>query len=375
MNAKHIITMSVALACLLASGESLSGVVAQARVPNTSGGATISCRNPVQTLGIVRTKDSTRIFQARPDGIHWQIDLPPMIAEHDQYWMAPDGAAAVVAISTHADTAEAFLVTGHHKAIEIDGVVLSVDFQGDLALVATVDHRAAGALAANEDPETNAGTRIRVYSLSSGKLVGDTWFADAVPLIMKEFYVRLSGDGRHYYYVANISGREMAVVRDVVSGQKHEWGYSIAGSINDMLMYSQSRGHVVRGGKVYRLGGRELIPVQPNDDVGAVDRLVESVDRSIQAVTGNGWGVFDTSTGSWIATGKGSSLHSSKWGLTVVDMSIDSKSVRTYDFPGMEPRLVRSSSGETLDARTLVCANAFGFMKYRSGAFIWHKSN
>lgn len=372
MNVKFRTGVWLVAGCLLMPGPAFSGVVAQAGVPNLFDGKTISCRNPSKVLGIVRNEGSTVVFQARPTGIHWKFELPAMVYDYDQYFMAPDGSAAVVAISPEL----AYLVSGNRAPKKITGAILAVDFQRDSVLVATADDK-NGAVA-NTDPEAVSGTRVRVFETDTGKLRGDTWFSDTVPAIMKQFYVRLSGDGQSYYYIHRTgSGGEVPVSRDVASGEKQTVSSrtKVPGSIDDMMLYSSSRGYLLISGKIYATAQAGLVPVYHNDEVGAVHQLVESADSSMQPVVGDGgWGAFDTATGAWIIAGEGSSLHSTDAGLTVEDISVDSRSVKTYDFSGAQPRLIRAiTPGGALDGKTLACANAFGFMEYKNGEFKWHR--
>lgn len=362
MNAKSLNKIAVMMSCLLAFGSAEAEVIGHALIPNTSDGKFISCRNPFQALGIVRAEDATVVYQARPNGVQWEFRLPPMISEYDQYYVAPDGSAAVIALSPQ--VGRVFLVSGNHKPITIHGAVTAVDFQKSRVLIATVDRE-------------NAPYRVRVYQRDSGALVGDTSFEAEFGDDFRRFLIRLAGDGQSYYYVAQTpAGGIMPVTRDVVTGQERVFDYEINGWIEDMLLYSDDRGYMVIDGRVFALGDRGLIPIPENDVVEPAYYLVESDDNSIQAVRGaSGWGVFNTKSGNWVMAERqlASSLHSSGSILTVTSIHSNSGDVRTYDFSGLKPKLVRSISGSIVD-KSLTCANAYGFMNYKDGHFVWYRS-
>lgn len=114
---KNLMAAVLAAVCLAVVGVASAGVFGHAFVPNTTGGVQISCANPHSILGAVRTDEATTVFQARPDGVHWQVVLPPMVNDFDhvrqqirrvallqrQVHLAPNGEPAIDAVGCGRD--------------------------------------------------------------------------------------------------------------------------------------------------------------------------------------------------------------------------------------------------------------------------------
>ena len=197
---------------LLAFGPVHAETIYQALAPSTTGNAFISCRDPFHTIGIVREKRATIVYQTSPAGMEWQYRLPPMISEYPQWYVDPNGSAAVIALSPQ--VGRVFLVTGHREPIVINGGVGAVDFQGNRVLIETASGE-------------NAPSRIRVYDIDSGKMVGDTSFRVDYGDDFRRFSVRLSRDGQFYYYLDSMM---RPTVRDVVSGKETCIRCSVSGA-------------------------------------------------------------------------------------------------------------------------------------------------
>lgn len=363
----------LALSSLFITSTANSGVVGRFNLPNTTGDVSFNCNNPHRVLAVVRGSNSTEIIQAGPHGTVWQVSLPPMPVKYDSYWMAPEGDSAVVALVTGID-GTAYLVSGQHEPVEIRGAIAAVDFQGKRVLVATVD---------------TVGVRVRVYNTDSGKLVGDTSFTDVVAVeVDKPFYIRLAGNGKFYYYVRETKrSGQLPVARDVKTGEEKLLPYEAVagrlpnGIINDMMIYSGKHGYMIIGGELFAMSARGLISIPVDPRIGNIRYLVEMNDRAKarQAVEGvRGWGVFDTRRENWLLVEKGGGydISSSEFGLTVVQQSLKTDRIRTFDFSnsGRNHKAVRVYAGKALKDGTPVCANAFGFMRFKNGKFSWHRS-
>lgn len=380
---KHTLGLASA-AMLLALGPAIAGSYGQAFVIDTSGrGVQISCANPHRALGTVRTNSATTVFQAGPAGVRWQFQLPPMATEFDYSWFAPDGGAAVVALSVRAASAKAFLLTGDYLPVEIDGPLMDVDFQPGRVLVAS------NMLDAGESD----ATRVRVYDLASGDVLGDSMFADDLAFEVthdadKQFIVRLSADGRYYYYIrwTRDAGDEL-VVRDVATGDLEasydtdiNAGTVDAGlrvtNINDALLYADGRGYMVSGGGLFRIDGADFTPIETTPAIGWAAELVESRDGTLQAVVGrNGWGIFDIVGGQWLMNERVRYHMNLRWGdagLVVIDQSLGAAGLKVYDVSGGQPRLTRSVVDKRLSQhQSLVCINAYGFLAYQDDKQHW----
>ena len=143
-----------------------------------------------------------------------------------------------------------------------------------------------------------------------------------------------------------------------------------------MLLYSRDRGYVVANNTLYALGRNNEWNVIPVPGKTFADRLVESDDSSIQPVVFPfGWGVFHTGSGQWLAQSErgGSSFYSRGSVLTVVNDTPELSAVRTYDFSGLKPRLLRSINGDNVVNRSTTCANEYGIINYENGDFVWHR--
>lgn len=366
----NMIKYLVIAASILMSWQVMAEVVERAGAPSNSHGKTISCHNPRRNLGIVRTPEQTTVFQTSPHGVEWRYSVPAMEFKSDRYYLAPNGSAAVIGVSP----VSTFLVTEKLGPLEIKGALLGADFQQGQVLIATALE--SNSRSAEGNAEAISGIRVRVLDLHSGALLSDTEFTDVVPAIDSEFLVRLSGDGEFYYYIRRADrGNEVPVLRDIASGVEEVLDVPIPGFIDDIMMYTRRDGYVVIDERIYSINPDGIVPIPSSNKVGGVYRLVESDDRSIQAVEGReGWGVFDTATLDWVLTGEGSSISFIGSRLTVVDVSVDSRGIRSFDFSGVKPRLIRSDRpGKALNGRTLVCANEFGFMSVEPTGLRWHR--
>lgn len=385
MNAKAMMQVSVVTTCLLMAGMATAGVSPKFGGPSTSSRIEIGCANPHKWLVVVRTGNATRVIQAGPQGVNWQVGLQSMRDDNDPYWLSPDGSAAVIAVS-HAAGRQAYLVSEHHEPIAIaEGSVFAVDFQKNQVMVAT-----GGPV----DGESLPGSRVRVYDRSSGQILGDSAFQDRLAFSVthdasKQFNLRLAEDGQSYYYIrwTRSAGDEL-VVRDVVSGRVRAIhdnfparavvvnNTSANVGIHDALLYADG-GYVIAGGKLFTIRDEALVTIDVPDALGWPTRLVESADESRQAIVGSkGWGVFDTDTSRWIMIEPSSytrRLQSSDGVITVLDLSRHASGIRTYDVSGHRPVLVRSFAGGELNSSTLACANAYGFMTYDNGKLDWHR--
>jgi len=354
---------AVLCASLVMAGPASAETVFQALAPSETGPAFISCRNPFQTIGIVRKPEATLVYQTSPAGMEWQHRLPPMQSEYPQWYVDPDGAAAVVALSPQAG--RVFLVTGQDDPVVMTGAVGAVDFQGNRVLIET----------ASGTQGEDAPSRVRVYRIDSGRLVGDTTFHAEFGDDFRRFSIRLSGDGSFYYYLDSTM-RPTAI--DAVSGREIEFDWPAREMpIDDMLLYSKDRGYAVAGNKLYALGqGHEWHEVAIPDGTYA-QSLVESGDSAIQPVMFplGGWGVLHSGSGRWlIKKGRGASaIHSRGSVLTVVGLTADSNVVDVYDFSGLKPRLLRSIASRDLVNRSTTCANEHGILNYTDGKFVWHR--
>jgi hypothetical protein len=366
----------------LVSMPALAGVFGGALDFDTGGGVRISCANPQRVLGVVRTADAITVFQAGPAGVRWKVGLPPLAAERIDVNFAPDGSAAVVSQSIRGATPRGFLVTGRGEPIRIDGGVGIVDFQGRNALVATQ------VPAGNETP---TGTRVRVYDLHSGELLGDSSFQDELWSThdsYQQFMLRLAEDGRAYYYIRSTrSAGDELVVRDVESGallavhDNHPAIPTLVGNaiphvgIHDALLYAD-RGYMVAGGKLYAIEGNGLVAIETPEALGWPSSLVESADAARQVVVGDrGWGVLDARSGRWLLVEPGgyATVLPGEREVTVVDMSLHAPGIRTYDVSAPQPGMTRSRAGP-IDREAFLCANAFGYLSRGDGGFQWHRT-
>lgn len=384
MNAKAMMQVSVVTTCLLMAGMATAGVSFRIADPNTSDRIEISCTNPYKLLVVAPTERATRVIQVGPGSVNWRFDLPLTAGDIKNYWFSSDGAAVVLAAS-RAGQRLAYLVSDHHEPIEIkDGAVIAADFQKDRILVAT--NRL-------DNEKGLSGGRVRVYDRSSGKLLGNTVFEDRLAFWVthdayKQFSLRLAEDGRSYYYIRwTPSAGDELVVRDVVSGHVRAIHDNFPAravvvnntipdvGIHDALLYTD-RSYMIAAGKLLTIRDEAWVAIDSADVLGSPISLVESEDKSRQAVVGSkGWGVFDTGSGRWIMIEPSRYTRdflSNDGEITVLDLSRDASGIRTFDVSGSRPELVRSFAGE-LNRRTLACVNAYGFMTYDNGKLDWHR--
>lgn len=342
--------------------QATAGVVGHAGLPRSASGVAMSCDHPFKTIAVVRAKSATTVFQSTPKGIAWQVKLPPMQGDFDQYWMAPDGDGAVVAVSM-SDGGRAYLVSPSHKPVEVAGVLSAVDFQPGLVLVAT---------------EGDApGIRIRVFNRTDGAVVGDSVVKDVPGDGFRRFLFRLTEDGRAYYYLAlNETGGEVPVVRNVADGKRYPLGFVVPGQVEDLVLQSLDSGVLAVSGNAYVVKNNRVSKVPANSAVGWIDQVMEPNGSGIHAVKGQrGWGVLNPETGAWLMSAPGGGhLYVGEAGVAMIDNSSRSVGMTSYQFSGMKPAKTwphRQISGA---APEIACVNVFGAMTYENGKFIWNRS-
>lgn len=366
----------------LASMPALAGVFGGALDLDASGGVRISCANPQRVLGTVRTADAITVFQAGPAGVRWKVELPPLARERVDVNFAPDGSAAVISQSVGPGAPRGFLVNGRGEPIQIDGGVGIVDFQGRNVLIAT--HVPA-------TDKTPTGTRVRVYNLDSGEMLGESGFQDelwATHDADQQFMLRLAEDGRTYYYIrwTRSAGDEL-VVRDVVTGairaihDNSPTAQAVVDNrianagIHDALLYAD-RGYMIAGGKLLAIEDTGRVAIETPEAMGWPSALVESSDAARQVVVGDrGWGVLDTPSGRWLMVEPGgyASVLPGEREVTVVDMSLHTPGIRAYDVSVPRPVMARSLAGP-IDREAFLCANAFGYLSRGDGRIQWHRT-
>lgn len=349
-------------ASVIGAFESTAGVVGHAGIPPSPSGVAMSCDNPSKTIAVVRAKSATTVIQSTPAGVAWQVRLPPMQSAYDQYWIAPDGDGAVVAVSMSA-VGKAFLVSPGHKSVEVEGVLSAVDFQPGLVLVAT---------------EGDApGVRIRVFNRRTGTVVGDSVVKDVPGDGFRRFLFRLTDDGRAYYYLGlNETGGEVPVVRNVVDGTRYQLGFVVPGQVEDMVLQSLDSGVLAVSGNAYVVKNNQVSKVPANSVVGWIDQIMEPNGSAIHAVKGQrGWGVVDPETASWLISAPGGGhLYVGEAGVAMIDNSSPTFGMTSYQFSGVKPAKTwprRQISGA---APEIACVNVFGAMTYEHGEFLWNPS-
>ncbi len=359
---ERIAQRMVCIAAFLIAGPASSAVLEHALVPNTTGGVFISCQNSTPVIAITRTANSTVVAQAGPSGVLWQHRLPQMNAEYDQYYVAPDGSAAVVALSQL--VGNVYLVSGRRSPTILYGAVAAVDFQNNLVMIAHSD-RERGPLI------------VSVYQVDTGDLVGTTRFMPPRWDDFQQFSVRLSGDGSFYYYLDETQNLR---AHNVLTGKPITLDVRMPNGIQDVLLRSRDHGYVIASGKIYAVLGGELRQIEtPIVNKGSPAKpaqplhLVESTDRSIQPVVFHfGWGISDVASGQWLAQSNEGELLSASNGTAIVVHRHKGR-VEVFGLTDSEPKSLRSAViGSRSNA--LVCANAYGGMTFEKGQFIWHRA-
>ena len=348
-----ISTVSIFVAsAALFSGIALAGADQHASIPNTSGGVFISCQNPISVVTIARAPDGTRVSQAGPSGFAWQHRLPPMNSEYDQYYVAPDGSAAVVALSQ--GVGNVYLVSQRQTPTVLSGAIAAVYFQVPLAMIVHTDR-------------PNGPYNVSIYRVGSGDLVGNTSFARPNWEDFRQFTVRLSGDGRFYYYLDDMQRLQL---RDAVTGKPVFLDAQLPQGIEDVLLRTRNSGYLIASGKLLAIVGGDAEEIQtPLLPLN----LVESTDPSIQPVNFHfGWGVRDVASGEWLALGRDGEIITAGHGMAAVLESQNGR-VQVYDLSG-KSRLLRSVAVDTRGGRRPMCANGYGAMTYRDGQFIWRRA-
>ena len=362
---------------MIACGVAHASVIPRSGIPNTTGGVVMSCFDSEKFLVVKRLEHSTDVLQLGPKGTNWRVQLPKMKAEYDQYYLSPDGVAAVIATSPN--DGEAYLVTEKYGATPIaEGYVSSVDFQHGKALVAT------GTFHNGSKQDI---TRVRIYDLHSGKMTGDISFTDVTQeSVYRSWTFKLTEDAKAFYYLqqaqAGIPGG--LAIRNATTGKKRmqslvlDDGSNLKGEIVDVAMRSESRGHLVANiGNLYAVSPQGLVPTQVPESIGRVDRIVQSERTPLQGVIGStGWGVRNPESGRWalIEKGFGISLQAGADAWTALDQHMQSTGIRVYDMSAAAARKTRNLTGIVGDDQTLVCANAYGAMRYENGKFKWHQT-
>lgn len=362
---------------MITCGMAHAGSIPRSGIPNTTGGVAMSCSDPEKFLVVKRLENSTDVLQLGPKGKNWHVQLPRMNAEYDQYYLSPDGTAAV--IITSPNDGEAYLVTGNSGATPIaDGYVSSVDFQHGKVLVAT------GTFQNGRKQEV---TRVRIYDLHSGKMTADIRFNDVTQQsVYRGWTFKLTEDGKAFYYLqqamAGIPGG--LTIRDAMTGKKRmqslvlDDGSNLKGEIVDVAMMSESRGHLVANiGNLYALSPHGLEPIPIPESIGRVEHIVQSSRTPLQGIIGSaGWGIRNSESGRWTLIEKGFGVHLQAGGdaWTVVDQHMHSAGIRVYDMSTTSARKTRNLRGIVGDDQTLVCANAYGAMRYEDGKFNWHQT-
>lgn len=353
--------LPVAGLMVLLSAASLAGVNQQAGIPNISGGTFISCQNPVRVISIVRRPDGTLVSQAGPSGITWRHRLPPMHGEYDQYYVAPDGSAAVVALSRH--VGNVYLVSGRRSPTILHGAIGAVDFQGGKVMVALADR---------SDGPLNVG----LYRADSGDQIANTAFMPPSWEDFQYFTVRLSGDGSFYYYLDEMQRLQL---RDAVNGKPILLDAPLPGGIEDVLLRSRNHGYLIASGKLFAVAGGRLEEIATplltegmHAEPALPLNLVESTDESIQAVNFHfGWGVRDIASGRWLAKGADGKVLSAGNGVATVLESQEGR-VRVFDLSGGS-RVLRGVSVDIQGGQQPVCVNAHGVMTYGKDGFVWRR--
>ena len=352
----------IALACAMAAAVFASivhaGVVEKAGIPNTTDGKLLSCSSPKGTLGIVRGEGGTTVFHSSPRGVEWSHRLPAMKSRYDHFWIAPDGERAVISISVNeGDESSNYFVSGTKK-IEIKGGLVAVDFQGSYVLVVTT-------IAGSED-----GYRARIYDSHPWRLIGDSTFSSAFGEDFRRFAVRLSEDGRSYYY---IDRDKKPYVRDASSGQQIPFRYQLPrGGLDDLLLKTEKEGVAVAGNSLWLLGERQSRKITLPQNT-AVDALVETGSDHLLAVRfAYGWGTFNLDSGQWhvVTNEPVAAIHGTGKALTVVSGPPGNRKIGAYDLSGNTPLLLGAMAVQG-DAERIACANRFGYMTYSGDSFQW----
>lgn len=355
--------LALVFLCPFVLGYAHSAVVARARVPPTYNGTFVACNAPTRLVSIVRGKDSTTALQTMPSGIRGKALLPAMESAYDQYWAAADESAAVVATSVRSPGL-IHLVTWTNRPVELVGVVLDVDFQKDQVLVAT---------ALDGDR-----VRVRILDSRSGNIVADSMFHDSIGTDIGYFSMRLTEDGRSYYYIKfSDAGARVVMIRDVVTGEVVATSPAGIGDVDDVSMFSKKRGILAAGGKAYLWGegAPEMVRLEPA--IGWINEIIEPGGSGIYAVRGRaGWGVIDPRTADWklVVPGLAQNLLVDSSYLTHLSLVGETPTLSVYDFSGVHPRLVRRIGSGSAVQGDVACTNAFGMMISRDGKFSWQKA-
>lgn len=361
MEAKDKLKLAATALGMLLFGTACAGVIERSGTLGALGGKFISCDAPDATLGVVRGARSTMVYQTSANGIDWRYTLPETVANYDRIWAAPDGKSAVVAVTIHRRGASRNFYVSKGGPVEVDGGLVAVDYQGDRVMIVTTAPRVANAY------------RVRLYERSPWRLIGDSTFTSDFGDGFRRFSVRLTRDGQSYYY---LDGAMAPTVRDALTGQEIPLGFAFApGGIDDLLLYSEGDGFAIMGNRLYALRPNQSLDLVPVPGKQHVDSLVETGDSRLQMVRfAYGWGVLDRQARRWrmVSDDPVSALHSHGTMLTVVNSPAGKDSVEVFDFAGNAPVLIAQAEKPGI-AKSVVCANPFGYMSYVDGAFAWHR--
>ena len=144
----------------------------------------------------------------------------------------------------------------------------------------------------------NGPYNVSIYRVDTGDRVGNTSFIRPNWENFRQFTVRLSGDGRFYYYLDDMQRLRL---HDAVTGKPVFLDAQLPQGIEDVLLRSRNSGYIIASGKLLAIVGGDAEEVQtPLLPLN----LVDSTDPSIQPVNFHfGWGVRDVASGEWLALG------------------------------------------------------------------------
>ena len=341
----------------------------------------MACDNPQQILQVQTSKNGLAVVQSGPSGTRWDMRLPAAAGKTQSY-LSPDGQAAL--IITNVDHGRGFLVTGNEQATPIDDAyVHAVDFRAGRALVATLKP---------QQGRQGGSVRVRVYDLQRGGLLGDTriddWDSFDIWTLERDWHIKLSEDGRAYFYVREhdlpAGSRPELVVRDARSGARTSFplaqlrGPSLQ-TVYDAVLPTPETGYVATGKGVYAINAKGPQPLVVSGAGGGPETLVYSSKARQIGVAGTGnWGarVHDLGNGAWhvLEPGRGYALDLKETGggWTVVDESPRNGGIRHYDVTASGARVLRRLSDARAGHPEVACANAYGLMRQEGKRFRWH---
>ncbi|GAB3730622.1 hypothetical protein GCM10028862_10110 [Luteimonas pelagia] len=365
----------LAVFVLGAAGSANADSIARSGLPPTTGGVFVSCGEPERFLVVARRPGETRVEAIGPEGAEWSFDLPPMQYEYDQYQASPHGDAVVV--TTEFAAGNSFLVT-RQGAMRIEaGHVGGVDFEAGRVLIpmhATDDGTGA--------PEILVGT----FDLRSRAWIGKHRVTEPVEITVdRDFLMRLSKDGKHFYYVVEerpgIPSR--VEIRDVRNGRPVKQRSSLMGhgDIYDLLLLTATDGYLVAREGFFAVRNGVTTRISMPGGLGRAWRVLDLGHSGLQAVKADkGWAVRHWASGRWIASGRGhGEIHPAPGGWMLLEASTHRHGITYYRYRDRRALVARAvHDGEFPGQRgrgILVCANAYGAMGYEEGRFRWTPSH